>query len=63
MSTPTTTKKMTKAEILATIKQLSKSQGGYGRLLDAIADDESILDYLHDLNPRDPVDLVMIIEG
>jgi hypothetical protein len=52
-------------EILETIKMLAKSQGFYGRLLNAIEtseERESILAELESKNFKDPVDLVMFLE-
>ena len=52
-------------EILETIKMLAKSQGFYGRLLNAIEtseERENILAELESENFKDPVDLVMFFE-
>ena len=52
-------------EILETIKMLAKSQGFYGRLLNAIEtseEGEDILAELESKNFKDPVDLVMFLE-
>ena len=52
-------------EILETIKMLAKSQGFYGRLLNAIEtseERENILAELESENFKDPVDLVMFLE-
>ena len=52
-------------EILETIKMLAKSQGFYGRLLNAIEtseEGEDILAGLESLNFKDSVDLVMFFE-
>ena len=52
-------------EILETIKMLAKSQGFYGRLLNAIEtseEEETLLAELESENFKDPVDLVMFLE-
>ena len=52
-------------EILEAIKMLAKSQGFYGRLLNAIETSEEREDILAELeskNFKDPVDLVMFLE-
>ena len=52
-------------EILEAIKMLAKSQGFYGRLLNAIEtseEGEDILAELESENFKDPVDLVMFLE-
>ena len=52
-------------EILETIKMLAKSQGFYGRLLNAIEtseEGENLLAELESENFKDPVDLVMFFE-
>ena len=52
-------------EILETIKMLAKSQGFYGRLLNAIETSEEREDILAELeseNFKDPVDMVMFFE-
>jgi hypothetical protein len=52
-------------EILETIKMLAKSQGFYGRLINAIEtseERENILAELESKNFKDPVDLVMFFE-
>lgn len=53
---------MTKEEIKQTIINLSKSQGFYCRILQAIEEDETILDKLAELNFKDAVDLVLYFE-
>jgi hypothetical protein len=54
---------MSKEEILSAIRTLAMSQGFYGRLLEAIEENEEILDDLVAQNFGDVVDLVMYIEG
>jgi hypothetical protein len=54
---------MSKEEILSVIRTLAMSQGFYGRLLEAIEENEEILDDLVAQNFGDVVDLVMYIEG
>lgn len=54
---------MDKEQILSVIRTLAMSQGFYGRLLEAIEEDDSILDKLEEQNFGDVVDLVMYIEG
>lgn len=54
---------MNREEILENIKMLSTSQGFYGRLLDAIEEDETILDDLEAQNFNDVVDMIMYIES
>lgn len=54
---------MNREEILENIKMLSISQGFYGRLLDAIEEDETILDDLEAQHFKDVVDMVMYIES
>lgn len=53
---------MNKQEILDTIKSLSKSQGFYCRVLQVIEEDKSILDKLANMNIKDPIDLILILE-
>lgn len=55
---------MTREEILEAIKDLAKSQGYYGRLLEAIEEeDETILDDLEAQNFNDVVDRVLFLES
>lgn len=58
---------MTRDDILDAIRTLARSQGFYGRLLDAIyeADDDArdeFLDTLEDQHFNDMLDLVMFLE-
>lgn len=58
---------MTRNDILDAIRTLARSQGFYGRLLDAIyeADDDArdeFLDTLEDQHFNDTLDLVMFLE-
>ncbi len=54
---------MKREEILAAIKNLALSQGFYGRLLERIENDETILDTLEEQNFGDVVDMVMWLES
>ena len=54
---------MNREQILAAIRELAMSQGFYGRLLQAIDEDESILDKLEEQNFSDVVDMVLWIES
>ena len=58
---------MNRQEILNTIKSLSSSQGFYGRLYMQLSDDSEevneYLDYLESQNFKDPIDLIMFLEG
>lgn len=59
---------MKEREILETFRQLARSQGFYGRLLGAIedmAEDDyrELFDILESQNFKDPVDLVLYLEG
>lgn len=54
---------MTREEIYDCIRGLSRSQGYYGRLLNAINEDEGILDHLEEQKFSDPVDMIMYLEG
>lgn len=59
---------MNKEEILQTLKSLAQSQGLYGRVLNSLyelteEERDNILTYLEDQNFKDPVDLVLFIEG
>ena len=51
---------MTKNEILQVFRDLAKSQGFYGRLLENITDEG--LKYLEDQNFQDAIDLILFIE-
>lgn len=53
---------MTKEEIKNVINDLAKSQGSYCRLKQAIEEDESILDELVNMDIKDPIDLILILE-
>ena len=52
---------MNKDEILNTIKSLAKSQGFYGRLLEQL--NNETLEYLEEQGFKDPVDLILFLEG
>lgn len=54
---------MNKAEILIALKKLAHSQGFYGRLLEEIENDDSILQQLEDQNFKDTVDMILWLEG
>ena len=54
---------MNKEQILNAIKSLARSQGFYGRLLEVINEDETILDELVEQNFTDSLDLVMFLES
>lgn len=54
---------MTREEILEAIKDLAKSQGYYGRLLQEINEDETILDTLEEQNFNDVVGMVLCLES
>lgn len=59
---------MKEKEILETFRQLARSQGHYGRLLGAIenmTEDEyrELFDILESKNFKDPVDLILYVEG
>lgn len=54
---------MTREEILENIKILSIGQGFYGRLLDTIEEDETILDDLEAQHFNTVVDMIMYIES
>lgn len=58
---------MTKQDIKNNIAMLAKSQGFYGRMLNQIEEDESVLDYLHDKSIqecwKDAVDMILSIES
>lgn len=54
---------MNKEQILNTIKSLARSQGFYGRLLENINEDETILDELVEQNFADSLDLVLFLES
>lgn len=53
---------MTKEDIYKYIRDLSRSQGYYGRLLNAIEEDESILIHLEEQGFSDPVDMILYLE-
>lgn len=57
---------MTKQAIKENISMLAQSQGFYGRLLNQIEEDESVLDYLYEQSVqegwKDAVDMVLAIE-
>ncbi len=55
-------------EIMLLIRNLAKSQGMYGRLLEAIeeldaADLENLKHFFEEKNFKDPVDFVLFYEG
>lgn len=54
---------MGREEILAAVRNLAMSQGSYGRLLERIENDETILDTLEEQNFGDVVDMVMWLEN
>lgn len=54
---------MNKAEILDTIRQLARSQGFYGRLLESLAGNDEALDYLEAQDFATPLDLILFLEG
>ena len=54
---------MKKNEILDFIKSMAKSQGFYGGLLNAINEDNSILDTLEEQNFKDPIDMIIYLES
>ena len=58
---------MTKQDIKENISMLANSQGFYGRLLNQIEEDETVLDYLHEKSIqedwKDAVDMVISIES
>ena len=55
---------MNREEILKTIRSLAKSQGFYGRLLEAIEEDDSdeFIQELIDQQFKDSVDLILYLE-
>lgn len=54
---------MKKEEILNNIKELSKSQGFYGRLYEQVLDNDEALEYLESQNFKDVLDLIMFLES
>mgnify|MGYP003295099432 CR=1 FL=1 len=54
---------MKKEEILNNIKELSKSQGFYGRLYEQLLDNNEALEYLESQNFKDILDLIMFLES
>lgn len=59
---------MKEKEILEALRQLARSQGSYGRLLDSIQDlpkhdYRELFDILEAQNFSDPVDLILYVEG
>lgn len=54
---------MDRNDILELIEGLAKSQGLYGRLLEYIKENPEYLDHLEQQNFKEPVDLVIYIEG
>lgn len=54
---------MNKKQIMESIKALAKSQGFYGRLLAQIKEEPSILDMLEMEHFKDPVDMILFLEG
>ena len=53
---------MSKAQILATIRSLAKSQGFYCRVLEEIQNDPAILDKLEAKNFKDELDMILFFE-
>lgn len=53
---------MTKEQILNVIRELSYSQGFYGRLLADIKDNEEYLSFLEGMNFKDRIDLILYFE-
>lgn len=59
---------MKEKEILETFRQLARSQGRYGRIVDAIEnmtedDYRGFFDALEAENFKDPIDLILYLEG
>lgn len=56
---------MKKQEIIETVRDLSKSQGFYCRMLEHLQseDGQEFLDMLEAKNFKDPVDLILYFEG
>lgn len=57
---------LTKEEIKQVFKDLAKSQGFYGRLLEEIEtnhDADAVYQRLEDEHFESPIDLIMVIEG
>lgn len=59
---------MKEKEILEIFRQLARSQGHYGRLLDSIEnmpkhDYRFFIEILESQNFKDPVDLILYLEG
>lgn len=54
---------MNKQEIMNAIKELSYSQGFYGRIYEHLKEDNEWLEYLASENFKDIVELVMFLEG
>ena len=64
----TAMKTMNKEQIMGTIRSLAKGQGFYSRLLYDLSmldedDKEEFLTILESKNFKDPVDLIMFLEG
>jgi hypothetical protein len=53
---------MNREQILAAVKELAKSQGFYGRLLETLRNNEKALAYLEEQKFGDVVDMVMFLE-
>ena len=54
---------MNKQQILSTIRELAKSQGLYGRLLEHIQETPEYLEFLEKMKFSDPLDLILYIES
>lgn len=54
---------MNKKQILDTCKELAESQGSYGRLYEALKENEEALEYLEKQNFKDAIDFILFIEG
>ena len=54
---------MKKDEILSAIKSLAQSQGFYGRLYEAIHNNEEALQYLENQDFKDIVDMIIFLES
>ena len=54
---------MKKQEILSAIESLAHSQGFYGRLYEAIHNNEEALQYLENQDFKDIVDMIIFMES
>ena len=55
---------MTAQEILSNIRMLAQSQGFYGRLLEAVTEENpELLDYLAEQEFEDVVDMILFLES